>query len=87
MTAPKKRQRNRAEQNDERIAEAVELRGQDEKDQDDGEHEDAAEFAAFDAQLARFAGVIDDVTGRQNLVRFVFEELQARHRPSPPERR
>ena len=38
------RQRHGAEQDDERIAEAVELRGEHEKDQDDGEHEDAAEI-------------------------------------------
>ena len=42
-------QRHRAEQNDERIAEAVELRGQNQKDQDNREQEDAAEFVALES--------------------------------------
>ena len=50
MPAPNMRERDRAEQNDERIAEAVELRRQDEKDQNDGESEDTRQkLAAFDA--------------------------------------
>ena len=60
-------QRDGAEEDDERIAEAVELRREDEKDEDEGEAEGGQEFVAFDAELARFAGVIDRVTFRQNL--------------------
>ena len=87
IAAPKQRQRHGAEQNDERIAEAVELRGEDQKDQNDREHEDAAEICAFDAQLTRAAGVIDDVTFRQDLVRFVFEKLQSGIERAASERR
>ena len=42
-----------------RIAEAVELRGEDEKDEDERQHERGQELVAFDAQLARLAGVIN----------------------------
>ena len=43
MSAPNMRQRDRSEQNDERIAEAVELRRQDEKDQHERKQKHAAE--------------------------------------------
>ena len=61
-----KGERDRTEQDDERVAKAVKLRGEDEKNQDDGEPEGGQELVAFDAELARFAGVIDRVTLRQN---------------------
>ena len=38
-------------------------------------HEHRHKLVAFGAQLARLAGVIDDVTFRQNLARFVLEKL------------
>jgi len=66
---------NRAKQNNEGIAEAVELRGENEKDKHNGQHEDREKLASFGAQLARFASVIDNVTFRQNLVRLVLEKL------------
>ncbi len=33
-------------------------------------------LSAFNAELTRTAGIIDDITGGQNLVRFVLEKLQ-----------
>ena len=81
------RQRHRAEKNDERIAEAVELRGQDQKDQDNRERKDGAELAAFNAQLTRFAGVIDDVTFRQNFVRLRPRETLTLRRATESGRR
>ena len=70
-------ERNRTEQNNERIAEAVELRGQDEKDQHDREQKARREICAFGAQLARFARIIDDVTFRQNVARLVLQKFQS----------
>ena len=43
-------QRDRAEQNDEWIAEAVELRGQHQEDENDGERKRRQKFASFRAQ-------------------------------------
>ena len=57
-----KRERHGAEQDDERIAEAVELRREHEENQDNSEQKRREEFAAFDAQLPRFAGIIDRVS-------------------------
>ena len=61
------RERDRAEKDDERIAEAVKLRGEHEKNQHDRERRRRAGIVALDPQLAGFAGVIDRVTLRQNL--------------------
>src|SRR6266404_3907007 len=69
-------ERHRAEQNNEWIAEAVELSGENEKDQYDCERKGREKFIALGPQLTRVAGVIEDVTFRQNLVRFVFEKFQ-----------
>ena len=55
------RQRDRAEQNDEWIAETVELRGENEKNQHDCESEGWEKLASFGAQLARFAGIVEHV--------------------------
>ena len=78
MQRAEHRQRHRAEQNDERIAEAVELRGEHEKDQNDRQQKRRQKFVSLDAQLPRFAGVIEDVAFRQNLVRLVFEKFKRR---------
>ena len=86
-TRAEHRERHRAEQNDERIAEAVELRRQDEKDQHERKQKHAQKFAAFGPQLTRLAGVIDDVTFWQNLVRLVLAETSEPDRAKRPERR
>src|SRR5260370_31816162 len=67
---------NRSQQNDERIAETVELCGQHQKDKDDGEPEDESELASLGAELARFTGVIEHVARRQNIVRFLLQKFQ-----------
>ena len=69
-------QRDGAKENDERIAETVELRREDEKDEDEGESERGQELVALDAQLARLAGVIDRVALGQNPGGFVFQHLE-----------
>jgi len=69
-------ERHRAEQDDERIAEAVELRGEDEKNQNNREGERGKEFVSFSTQLTRVARVIEDVTFRQNLARFGLEKRE-----------
>ena len=58
-SAPGERQRHGAEQDDERIAEALELRREHEEDQDDREDHRGGERVAFHAELPRFAGVVD----------------------------
>src|SRR6185436_17091937 len=63
---------NGARENDERIAEALELRGQHEVNQDRRQQEDAEEALAFGAQLARLTRVIDREPARQDLRRFLF---------------
>ncbi len=69
-------QRHRAQQDDQRIAEAVELGRQHEKDQHQRQHERRQELVAFDAQLAGFAGVVQLVAFGQDLRGFGFEEAQ-----------
>ena len=66
---------DRAEQNDERIAKAVELRREDEKDEDEGKAERGEELVALDAQLARLTCVINRVTLRQNPGGLFFQYL------------
>ena len=70
INAPADGQRNRTGENDERIAEAFELRRQHQVNQHCREQEDAEELAAFDAKLARFTGVVDGESLRQNFLRF-----------------
>ena len=77
------RQRHRAGQDDERIAEALELRRQHQIDQDRRQQERAEELAAFGPELPRLAGVVDREALRQDRPRLVFEEPQRlieRHR-------
>ena len=76
-TRAKHRQRNRAEENDQRIAEAVKLRGQDKENQHNREQENAEEFAAFHPQLAGAAGVIDDITRRAGSGALRFREISS----------
>ncbi len=71
----RERQRHRAGQDDERVAEALELRGEHEVDQDRGQQEHAEEAGSLGAELAGLAGVIDREAARQGL-RLVFDELQ-----------
>src|SRR5207244_13434707 len=70
-------ERDRSQQNNERIAEAVELRRQDEKDQHQRKQKHAQKLAAFGLQLARLARVIEHVTFWQNLVCLILQKLQS----------
>ena len=69
-------ERHGAEEHDERIAEALELRGEHEEDQDEGNAERHSQAIALGAELPRLAGVIDGEALRQNLFGFVFEHLE-----------
>ena len=69
MSAPNMASGTEPKQDDERIAEAIELRREDEKDEDEGESKRGQELVALDAQLARLTRVINRVTLRQNLAR------------------
>src|SRR6266498_3154717 len=70
-------ERNRSQENNERVAEAVELRSQDKKDQHQRKQKHAQKLAAFGLQLARLARVIEHVTFRQNLVCLILQKLQS----------
>ena len=70
-------ERDRSQQNNERIAEAVELRRQDEKDQHQRKQKHTQKLAAFGLQLARLARVIEHVTFWQNLVCLILQKLQS----------
>src|SRR5206468_6654233 len=70
-------ERHRSQKNNERIAEAVDVRGQDEKDQHQRKQKHAQKLAAFGLQLARLASVIEHVTFRQNLVCLILQKLQS----------
>src|SRR5258707_789980 len=72
----KHRERHGAEDDDERIAEAVELRGQHEDDQNNREHERGQKFISFLAQKPRVAGVIQLVAAGQNPRAFAFQKFQ-----------
>ena len=52
MSAPNMASGTRAEENNQRIAETIELRREDEKDEDEGEAKRGQELVALDAQLA-----------------------------------
>ncbi len=69
-------QRHRAGQDDEGVAEAVELGGQHQKDQDNRQGEGRQERVAFAAQLARFAGIVDDIALGQDLGGLVLQKSQ-----------
>ena len=68
--------RHRPGQDDEGIAKAVELGGQDQEDQDDGQVEGGEEFVPLDAQLTGLAGVVDDVSLGQDLGGLVLQEAE-----------
>src|SRR5205823_4621378 len=70
------RERHGAGEHDERIAEALELRRQDEIDQDRREEERPEELAALHAKLARLARIVDGETGRQARFRLALEERE-----------
>src|SRR5439155_20350652 len=72
-------ERNRTQQNNERVAEAVELRRQDEKDQHERKQKHSEEFAAFSAQLARLSRIIEHVTFRKYVALFVLLKLHVLH--------
>ena len=69
-------QRHRARQDDEGIAEALELGREDQINQDRRQQEGAEKTAALGPELARLAGVIDREPLRQDGSGFVFEEAQ-----------
>src|SRR5690606_21742031 len=67
-----------AEEYDERIAKALELRREEEIDGEDGDREDAGEGLALAPDLARLAGVVDRVVRRQDPLGRLLEDAQAR---------
>src|SRR5271168_3515174 len=69
-------QRNRAGKNDERIAEALELRGEHQVDQDRRQQERTQKLAAFHSELTRFTGVIYGESLGQNLLGLILEKCQ-----------
>ena len=77
------RERHRTRQDDEGIAEALELRRQDQIDQDRRQQKRRQELAALGAQLARLARVVDREALRQDRPGLRFQEGQRlieRHR-------
>jgi hypothetical protein len=70
------RERDRAEQDDKGIPEAIELGGEHQEDEHQGEEQRGQEFASFDAELTRFAGIIELVALRQNFGGLSFKEFQ-----------
>ena len=69
-------ERHRAGQDDERIAERVELRGEHQEDEEERETHRGQEFPALLPELPRLAGVIDAVTRRQNARGGVFQNAK-----------
>ena len=69
------RHRHRHQDHD-RIAQAVELRGQREEHDDEREQQRRAETARFLHELARLARVVERVAGRRDFVERIAEELQ-----------
>ena len=76
-------QRYRPGEDDERIAEALELGRQDQVNQDRREQEHAEEPAALRPKLARLAGVVDGETLRQDCPSLVLQEPSAPDRAEP----
>ena len=70
------RQRHRTHKDDERVAKAVELGREDQKDQQQCENQRWQELAAFRAQLAGLARVIHHEARRHDLGCLVLEEAQ-----------
>ena len=70
------RERHRPREDNEWIAEALELRGEDQVDQDPGEEERAEELLPFGAQLPGLARVIDREALREDLLRLVLEHRE-----------
>src|SRR5439155_24238206 len=66
----------RADENDERIAEALELRRQDQVNEDRRQQEGAEKTAALRAKLPRLPRVVDREPLRENAPGFVLEEAQ-----------
>ena len=75
--APNKRERDGSQQNNQRIAETVELRCEDEKNQHERQAKTREKLAAFGPQLARLASVVDHITLGQNLVCLILQKLQS----------
>ena len=73
---PEEGQRDRTKEDDEWIAEAVELGGEDQKNKHEGQSKSGEKLVAFRPQLARFPGIIDGVARRHDFRRFVLEETQ-----------
>ena len=70
------RERHGPGENDQRIAEAVELRREHEKDQHDRQAERGQELVPFNLELPRLAGVINLVALRQNFLRLAIHEVE-----------
>src|SRR5262249_58093267 len=73
------RQRNGARQDDERIPEALELRRQNEVDQDAREEEGPEELAPLLLRLPRLAGIVDEETLRKDRPGLLLEVVESRH--------
>src|SRR6266446_6664239 len=73
---PGKSQRYRTHENNERIAEALELRRQHQVNQDSRQQEHTEELAPLHAKLARLARVVDGEALRQNLFGLILQETQ-----------
>ena len=69
-------QRHGAEEDDERIAEALELRGQHQEDEDEGEGHRDGKFVAFQTELARASRVVDGESFGQDFGSFLFEDFE-----------
>src|SRR6266542_387833 len=67
------RERHRAEQHDQRIAETPELRRQHEIDQDHGEPEGDGQRSTLTPDLSRFAGIVERQSGRIESLRRALE--------------
>src|SRR5947209_6144841 len=71
------RQRHRAGQNDERIAETFKLRREYQIDQNSGKQECPQKFAALNSQLARLPCVIEGESLRQRLLGLLLKKCQS----------
>ncbi len=71
-------ERHRAGEDHEGVAERVELRGEHQEDEHDGEAHRGQELARLLAELARLARVVDARAGGQDLLGLLLEHLEAR---------
>ena len=76
-------ERHRSGEDDERIAEALELRGEHQVDQNRRQQERSEELAALGAQLPRLPRVVDREALRQDRARLLLEKAAAPGRAAP----